>query len=171
MENLRKLLTKKKDKYPIETIFSLGLYHKFNNVQRIYLDKLFGKKYDESIDYVTNLVKINMGKQFYVCLVDYSDFEMSFFDKHSIANLNKIQIQIPNYNIYMTKYIKDDEWYEQYLMFIDYNINIKKYISGIINRVRFNKPSINTNVFFVDLNLKMVINLYDDRGLDILKLE
>jgi hypothetical protein len=73
--NLKSVFEKIEYFYDIKVLFSLGLYHKFENVKRVYLD-IFDKKgidlFIFLIGYISNLILDYFSDSLYICMI-YSD--------------------------------------------------------------------------------------------------
>lgn len=64
---------------------------------------------------------------------------------------------------------KNDRWNQAVILTETNKVDYKNILRGQINTdFRRRKPYIGEEVFFVNLNKKLVFNVYDDRGLDII---
>lgn len=176
MENLKKLVSEDITQgllknQSLDDLFSVGLYHRFKRVNRFFLDELFDKNYSKSISFVSDHILQIVGDKFYVCLVDYSEIDLNFFNAETLSNIDANGIDIPKSRLFFSKYISEDDWYGQYLFYEESGTNIGKYVSGIINRVSRDKPSLIPEVYYLNFNLNTLINVYDDRGMDIMTIK
>jgi hypothetical protein len=91
--------------------------------------------------------------------------------KKTLDSLEFLNICIPENCIRREFYIDDDELYIK-LFFFEINIDdIKKYLWGLLStNFRGIEPFLQMEIFFISNDLKTLINVYDDRGMDILEL-
>jgi hypothetical protein len=86
--------------------------------------------------------------------------------------LDLLSINIPNNCIKREFHIEEDELYIQ-LFFFEVNFDdILKYLWGLLSsNFRGIEPFLQMEIFFISKDLKTLINVYDDRGMDILELK
>lgn len=152
--------------FSIEKLFVHGLYHRYDGVRRLYLDHMFDKNNEEKIKFVYNTIEPILGESYYVCLSSFSDTPPN--ETESIFKFIDSKLASPSEIKFVKKYMEDDEGYCIFLIYKDSKLNLLKYISGIINTVNLGEIIINYEVFFMDLYFNTIIDVYDDRGMDIL---
>jgi hypothetical protein len=171
----QRIFEKIESTYDIKELFSLGLYHKYEKVNREYLDKFDKKGIDLFlflIDYISDLMIKYFSDSLYVAML-YSDnkYEKKL-QKKTIDNLKYLNINIPANCIKREYFLPDDELHTKLFFFEEDYKNIKKYLWGLLSRNFMGiEPSLNMEIFFISKDLKTLINVYDDRGMDILELK
>jgi len=175
---IKDVFKKLEQKTDLHKLFSLNLNYNYSNCERIYLDEIWENAEKDSMIFRWNTIKNIISKRFpvdnnqmYICLVNYSNSknEKDVFDKKEIRRLKTQGIYIPNDKFFFAIYDKDDEWYCGRIFYKENTSKIKKYIKGILRR-NMKKRSFGSDVFFIDLELSTVFNLYDDRGIDFVTL-
>jgi hypothetical protein len=171
LDSVFKAIQKKNDKF---SIFHPGPYNLCPDSKRIYLDE-FGLEKEELFyflrKYVHELIAPILGQTFYVCLVSHSEEKMKAFPQESLNHLESCKIQTPINFLYDSEYVNDDEWHNHYLFYNETDSTLQKYIDGILGYLIESKPCFNMEVFFIDKSLETLINIYDDRGMDIVNLK
>lgn len=162
------------NKYDIKLLFSLGLYNKFDKVDREYFDELNLKELELYIylkKYLTRKLRTLLGEKYFVCLVLYFEEECDNDLSEDLESIKECGIQIPNNNVSFTRYIEEEELYAHYIFFEDCEDNLQKYIAETLAIDLLNvDPVMPCNVFYVKSDLTKVVNIYDDRGMDVLSL-
>lgn len=167
-EIYKEIITKNNEQH----IFHTGPYNHCENSERIYLDELFINNSDRIVllrDFIMKNFKRFYNYDFYVCLVTFSDDNLEKFPQEVLLRLKDCNIQLPIENSYSSKYIQDDEWYAHYLFFKESKYHFEKYINSIL--YDYNEPSIYSDVFIINKELSELVNIYDDRGMDIVQLK
>jgi len=161
-----------KKSYDLSILFSLGLYHKYKNVNRIYLDENEElKNINSYIKYLDKSFFKIFGNTVYVCLVDYTEQECNSFPNEELTLLKKCGIDIKETDSkYFSKYIEDEERYAHYLLHVVKKNNLNLYIKGLLSLHLDKEPYFTSNMFILSEDLKYLINLYDDRGVDVMKM-
>jgi len=158
-----------------ESIFNPGPYNHCAKANRIYLDELDEEiKTDLQLLTTTVLNKISklFKDSFFVCLVTFTQEKSVFFPKEDLTQLTNCGIPLPIEFQFEQTYIELDEWYANYLFFKESKTSLKRYVKGILaTYLSENEPYINLDVFFISNNLEKLVNLYDDRGMDIVELK
>lgn len=161
--------------YDIKVLFSYALYHKFDNVERIYLDEFNVEGIELFlflINYLYELMKSNFTDSIYICLVNFSNKKLFNLPKKKKESMKYLNINISNDKIQKTYFLEDDEWYVNLFFYKEEFKNIKKYLWGILSKNFLGiEPVLNMELFFISNDLSKLINIYDDRGVDIMKLE
>lgn len=173
--NVNKAISILEDQYDISLIFSSGLYHKFDNVERVYLDE-FNLKQSELYSFLNKYLKNKLddllGEDYFICLLFYSEDEQDKDYLEELHTLEECGIQIPTRHIYRKKYIDDEELYTHYVFFEDNRKNLHKYIEETLARtLTDNEPWLPCEVYYVKRDLSKIVYIYDDRGMDILSLD
>jgi len=105
-------------------------------------------------------------------LVFYSEDEQDKEYLEKIKEVKECGIHIPEVTSSRKKYIEDYEVYTHYVFFEVNRSNLHKYIEGILAQsLKFDKPCLPCDVFYVKSDLTKIVNIYDDRGMDILSLD
>lgn len=168
IENIRK-------KHTLKKVFSLGIFNRFENCKRIYLDRLNKKGLDLFIYLVRNItskMKLIFRNGYFVCILSYSNAELKNIPYSTLKVFKIFNIKIPKDHVYIQEYCKEDEIFLHYLFFRENPTNLEKLIWFCLSRnFTHIKPYSNSDIFFFTLNTDLIINLYDDRGIDILILE
>ncbi|MFA8301428.1 MAG: hypothetical protein ACEPOV_14770 [Hyphomicrobiales bacterium] len=162
--------------YGLDRIFTLGLKHSFENVKRVYLDELNVSGISgflKLIDYTKKIIKPLIGDEFFICFVSQSDKVFSKSCKRQLSMLTFLGLKKPS-EIYMKDiFLEEEERFMRYLFFLDSLSSLETYIWGALaseyEGVNIT-PYIAGDIFIISQDLRYVINIYDDRGLDILKL-
>lgn len=174
--NLEEDFNRLKAKYDLGEIFSQALIFTFENVERIYLDEIRGKsnkiRFDKIIRYVLNELSF-LSDQIYICAVSGADQVSGLFAKEGIDTLKRLGIVVPDKKICFSQYNEDYECEFAYLFYEENKENIIKYVHGVIGAGLHINPSFKSEVdiYFIDLESKKIINIYDDRGMDIVDIE
>lgn len=171
--DLHLMLELLRKKFDLNSLFSLGLYNKFDNVNRIFLDEICDKnyKFDSVYSYAEKVFKTKIKSDFFVCMVTYTENPTNVFPSQELEQLSDNEIDIPTKFIYWSAYNNEEEWYVHYLFYEEKEIFLPKYISGLLARhLLDNKPYIGSEMFFIPQAGDVMINMYDDRGMDILEL-
>lgn len=170
-----RIFEKIENSYDIKELFSLGLYHKFENVNRVYLD-VFDKKGIDLflflIDYINDIMKEYFSGSLYICMIYDDNKYTKKLPKETIETMKRLSINIPENSIKREYYKEDDEFYTKLFFFEDNFDAIKKYLWGLLSRNFIGvSPFLHMDIFFISKDLKTLISVYDDRGLDILELK
>ena len=172
-----KSIVSKNNKY---SIFHIGPYNHCDNSDRIYLDNIVFKDAERNIDSIKNaILEVTdeiLGKDFFVCFVDYNSeakSNISELDKSDCEQLVKCKIELPSELYFETNYIDEDEWFCSLIFYKELRLDYMEYFQLILNRHLNmpNKPYLPFDTFIIDRNLEWLVNLYDDRGMDIVKLK
>jgi hypothetical protein len=171
LDSIYKAIQKENDKL---SIFHSGPFNLCPDSKRIYLDE-FGLEKKDLLPflkkYVYELIEPVLGQTFYVCLVSNSEDKINIFPQDSLNHLESCKIETPIEFVHDNEYIHEDEWYNHYLFYKETGSNLQKYINGILGHLIKTEPYLDMEVFFIDNSLKTLINLYDDRGIDIVNLK
>lgn len=158
-----------------ESIFRPGPYNHCRNAKRIYLDDLgeeIKSNFDSLTDFILKKTDNLLGEYFFVCLVTYTEDKRVLFPDKELMQLKNCNIPLPSEFKFDQAYIDDDEWYSNYLFFKERKKFLRNYVKGILApSLSPVDPLINLDVFFISSDLKILINLYDDRGMDIVELK
>jgi len=161
---------RKLEKLGLADVFSIGLFNKFDNCERKYLDNI---PHDLSgfiaiLDILQDLILSQLGSVIFVC-VRTSSHSKIIDMKNEINDLSEIGLKLPDEIIYTQLYSDEDELYYCY-SFFKWNDLIKPLLwINISNNFPNIKPAFDFDLFFVSMDVSKIINVYDDRGVDILK--
>lgn len=161
-----------KSKFDLEHLFSVGHFHKYENVIRIHLDeKIELNSVKDYESFFLDLFKDYFTDSIFICLTTQSWKKTSTFPKLEKNRLNKAGINIDiESSMYFSKYIKEEEWYVHSLFYKADKLDLVKYYPSILNNIEDVKHFFWSDVFIVSEDLKYCINIYDDRGVDITSL-
>lgn len=172
-----KSIVSKNDKY---SIFHVGPNNHCEDSNRIYLDNIAFKDQARNIDSIKSVIskvtKEILGKDFFVCFVDNNyenKSQVSELEKGDFEQLVNCKIEIPREHYFETNYIDEEEWFTSFIFYKELRLNSMEYFEFILNRFLGipNKPFLPFDTFLIDKNLEWLVNLYDDRGIDIVKLK
>jgi hypothetical protein len=155
-------------------LFSLGLYHKYENVNRVYLDTIIDRTQKNIETRIYKELAQHNDNEVFMCLLDSSENEIEnpFHTEEFNKELRNLSISLPTDNQIQIKYNDDDEMYEFRMYFFEEKINLKKYIQGILSRSISNSDRyLSSEVFILFPSNRTLFNLYDDRGFDTLIIE
>lgn len=167
---IKKALNKLK-RYDFAKVFSVGLYNRFKDTERRCFDhiptNLVG--FIDLLDQLENLIKFQIGDPCFICIRTSSYDQVKDLNKE-LLTLSDFGIKLPNKIVCSQLYSDDDELYYCY-SFLEWEGSIKTLlwlnISGNYPNI---KPMFDLDLFFVSKDVRKIINVYDDRGLDILNL-
>lgn len=94
-----------------------------------------------------------------------SKIKLSSYAFKQIADLKKSEVG------YLTRrqlYERDDLWNQAVAKVQIKRVNYQNILQAIANTDFLREPRVNTEVFFINLDQKLIFNMYDDRGLDII---
>lgn len=174
-KDLKMIFMKIEESYDIKDLFSYALYHKYNNVKRVYLDvfELKGVQlFLFLINFICDIMKNYFSETMYICLVSFDNENMIKLPKEKIKSLKLLDINIPKASIKKQYYLEEDEFYVTLYFFEEKFQNINKYIWGLL-ACNFSEiePCLQMSMFFISKDLTSLVNVYDDRGMDIMKLD
>jgi len=159
--------------YDFAKIFSHNSNYNFPNNERIYLDNtgLKGKRLHSHLLEKTSRIASNYVKsEFLVALVEFSP-ENSEKEGYILRDMDEYNLALPEAYLYHEEFIEEDEWFIKCLFFYECKNTLESYFNGVLtrhiaglNRKKYLKPE----PFIFDLELNYRIDLYDDRGMDIL---
>jgi len=160
--------------YDIRLLFSPGIYNKFDNSDREYFDEL-NLKGSKLFYFLNNYLKYKLedllGDRFYVCLVFYSEDERGSDLSDKIQLVKECGINIPSDYVSVNRYIEDYEVYCNYFFYEESVDNLSKYISGTLAiDLMEGIPRLPCDAFYIKRDMTKVVNVYDDRGMDVVNL-
>lgn len=163
-------------KYDANDLFHPGPYNsKGITGERIYLDEI-GLKGGELYNHLVKLIDDKIGSLFnkglYVCIATSSWEDTSNYPKEDLEHVKKCGIKVPTTAAYSKKYISDEEWYRHYLLFEEQPENLRQYIHySIANHIQEIESTYwPCDIFILNSTLNIMVNIYDDRGMDIIEL-
>lgn len=173
MNELELILEKIEKNYDLNNLFSIGLYLRYANTKRIYLDNI--KK--EGIDLFMFLLELiekymrkHLSDSIYICLMNYEWTYQKELSTETVNQLKRTGINIPELCAKREYYDFDDEWYVKLYFYEESLDNIKKYLWGILAGHCLVQPNSFMDMFFISKDLSALLNVYDDRGMDLKKL-
>ena len=159
--------------YDFSKIFSHNSNYNFPNNERIYLDET-GLKGQRLYKFLLEKTEVIASKyiqdRYFVALVNFSP-EKSKKEDYILSDMEQFNLALPDEYFYHEEYIEEDEWFIKCLFFYEYKNPIKSYFDGILSchiPTRNKKKFLKCEPFIFDLELKYRVDLYDDRGMDIL---
>ncbi|TNE54019.1 MAG: hypothetical protein EP338_09005 [Bacteroidetes bacterium] len=156
-------------RFDLNKLFSVGIYHRFRNVERIYLDEM--QSSFDKIEYLKrNIISKIENDELYACMVTYTEVAQENFPGNSIIELNRCGIDTEREVVFKCLFDEEEEWYSNLLFFKLNYVEIEKFISGVLFRTESKRRSFSSEFFIVNYTTKKVINVYDDRGVDILEI-
>lgn len=176
MNELELIFEKIEKNYDLNDLFSAGPYNRYENTKRIYFDNIKKRGIDRFL-FLIELIEKYMRKQFsdsiYICLIDYDFTYQKKLPKKKVSQFEYTGIKIPKLCAKRDFYDMEAEWYIK-LHFFEENIgNIKKYLWGSLAG-NFSdidiQPILRLDIYFISKDLSTLINIYNDRGMDIMKL-
>ncbi len=173
--DLEIIFTKIEQSYNIKDLFSYALYHKYDNVKRVYLDEfeLSGiQLFLFLINFICDVMKNYFSETVYICLVNFDNENLTKLPKEKIKAMKLLDINIPKASIKKQYYLEEDEFYVTLFFFEEKFQKINKYLWGLLacNFLGI-EPYLQMGMFFISKDLSSLINVYDDRGMDIMKLD
>ena len=100
-----------------------------------------------------------------ICLAFPGD---SYLSNFSVFNqIKHLQINIPKVNFKLKEWVEDDEWNRNYLFFKLDKLELHKLIFGKLGAELGIKPSFWFDLYIYDIDLGVLVNPYDDRGMDV----
>jgi hypothetical protein len=140
---------KKLETYGLANVFNIGLFNRFNSCERNYLDHIPHnlRGFIVILDLLHDLILSHLGEDFF-----------------------EIGLEVPDEIIQAQLYSDDDELYYCY-SFFEWTDLIKPLLwLSISNNYSTISPKFDLDIFFVSKDVCKLINVYDDRGVDILKI-
>ena len=104
----------------LHSFFSPALYHRYDTVERVYLDAFDLEGFDlflYLLEYIEARLEPILKNSFYVCLTVPSDTDNNEFERLEKAEFKKFSLQIPADAAYRNEYVEEEEWYVHYLLF------------------------------------------------------
>ena len=152
-----------------------GLFHKPKySAIRIHLDTpwqcnsscdpiaRFSYSYMNSLPICSSL----LDSDYLVCLLIESDKNIS---RKDIIALRECSINIPKNKLFFSYYSDEDDLHKNYIFFKDSLKSLTKYVWNSISKgCSTIEPYCVPDIFLANINAEHLINIYDDRGMDIL---
>lgn len=162
---------KKLETYGLANVFNIGLFNRFNGCERKYLDHIPQnlRGFIVILDMLHDLILSHLGEDIFVC-VRTSSHNIIKDLKNELTSLSEVGLELPVKVIQAQLYSEDDELYYCY-SFFEWTDLIKPFLwLSISNNYSNISPKYDLDIFFVSKNVCKLINIYDDRGVDILKI-
>lgn len=163
--------------YNINNLFSLGLFSRFENVKRIYLDYIPLKGIIR-FKYLLNKLELELSdillnKDFYVCINICDDKKRNIIHKKTFKELLNIGVEIPDDFKMFSEFDENEEWYNNIIFYKENKEKLINYIWGVLATDLGVKPffaNMSKYIFFISGDGNTLISLYDDRGYDVMSL-
>lgn len=161
-------------KLALRNLFSVGPGKGTLNVYRYHLDEYPIKGLDLFAflhHQLSNDVQMRMGAEFFVCLSRRTSSPKKKYPNKALKEVRFLGIEVPEDAVYRCE-SPEEEGDSMNLLFYPGNPqDISKYVWGVLAH-NFPKvePALNSDVFFVSADLKRMVNIYDDRGMDVVEL-
>ena len=155
--------------YDLANVFNVGLFNRFKNCERRYLDHISRSLvgFIDILDQVQDVIKPQIGDDCFICIRTSSYSQIKDLNKE-ILPLLELGVKLPDRIIYKQLYNDDDELYYCY-SFFEWKNSIKPFLwLNLSNNYPNIKPIFDLDLFFISKDISKIINVYDDRGIDIL---
>lgn len=156
------------------SIFHPGPFNLTVNSDRIYLDELFNPKkenFAELVSHILGIFEDYLQNDYLVGIIDHSEVQIDDLSSKSKELIDSCGIVLRNNYCIDVYYEPEEEWYTTIRMQPDTKDNLRKYVESILRgHVGLEGTYINNSVVFISSDGKILLNLYDDRGLDIVRL-
>ena len=162
------------EKFDVNDLFHPGPYNSEGlNGERIYLDEtgLKGKRlYNHHVEFINDLIGSFFRDGVYICLATSSLENDTYFPKEDLDQVENCGIHIPPIAAYHMEYIDEDECFRHYILYAERPKNIEKYVHhSIANHIQdVDFPYWPCDIFLLNSELNKMVNIYDDRGMDII---
>jgi len=155
-------------------IFHPGPFNLTDNSERIHLDELFKptkENFNAIVDFVLHVFNEYLDKRYLVGIIDHSETNQLDLDKEVKTSVEECGIILSEEYVIDSFYEPEDLWYTTIRLQYDIDSNLKKYIEGILRpHIHIEGPYLKAEIVFISLNADYLLNLYDDRGIDIVQL-
>lgn len=162
---------KKIETHGLANVFNIGLFNRFNSCERNYLDHIPQnlRGFIVNLDMLHDLILSHLGEDIFVCVRTSSHNKIKEL-KNELISLSEIGLELPDEIIQAQLYSDDDELYYCY-SFFEWTDLIKPLLwMSISNNYSNISPKFDLDIFFVSKDVNKLINVYDDRGVDILNI-
>jgi hypothetical protein len=157
--------------------FNQGLFYRPNYVSyRVYLDTPEGLTNTKDSQVLTfsysyinalSICTVILEKEYFVCLVISS--EKDKITRYDRSKLKSCSIKPPKDKIVWSYYCEDDELFKHHIFYKDTIEVLPNYIlRSICPGLSTIGRSCGADIFLASINTNQLLNIYDDRGMDIL---
>lgn len=157
--NINEALEELEKQFDISKLFDLGVFNRFSNSERIYLDEFDLKGMDLFLfilNYIHKKLEIEFEDRLFVCLLAHTEDDLGQFPAKILKNFSKFDMKIPKQTVYRKRYVEEDMWFCHYLFFEESKSELLKYIWGILARnFTHIQPHLAVDVFFISHDLKI----------------
>lgn len=159
--------------YGFQNIFKVGLANRFEDksVERIYMDNLFlskGNRHKHLVVYLKKVFDKFIFDKYLVCFAVQEERKIGKKEalKSLLMELKQCEILFCEM-YYKSIFDVEDDWWIHYFFSLDQKLNLEKYFEVILGCHLGQEKCLPVEVYFVDADFNYVINIYDDRGLDV----
>ena len=156
--------------------FQNGIFYRQENCIRLGLSddgvesKSYIKMFTVALERATRIIELAFEKSEKVSICYAFPGDSMISNLSSFRDLKSMGLSIPNdYGIFR-EWVEDDEWNRNYLFFQINKSELHKCIFGVLGAELGIEPSCGFDLYLYDEQAGILVNPYDDRGLDIVGL-